>query len=118
MTTEEAIKALKWKVVYAKDIGESYTDCVNVEALDTIIKALEGRSQGDPISRSALKETIVEPLNVNDAGKNDWYEGYYTAKNEDVYYIDNAPPVSGRYDEGYAQGYIDGSTGADWGEIK
>lgn len=28
--------------------------------------------------------------------------------------IDNATPVSDRYDEGYAQGYIDGSTGADW----
>ena len=26
----------------------------------------------------------------------------------------NAPTVSDRYDEGYAQGYIDGSTGADW----
>lgn len=50
-------------------------------------------SKGDLISREALKETITEPLNVNDAGKNDWYEGYYTAKNEDVYYIDNAPTV-------------------------
>lgn len=28
--------------------------------------------------------------------------------------IDNAPTVLDRYDEGYAQGYIDGSTGADW----
>ena len=28
--------------------------------------------------------------------------------------IDNAPAVSDRYDEGYAQGYVDGSTGADW----
>lgn len=28
--------------------------------------------------------------------------------------INNAPTVSDRYDEGYAQGYIDGSTGADW----
>lgn len=54
---------------------------------------LDKRPQGDLISREALKETIVEPLNVNDAGKNDWFEGYYTAKNEDVYYIDNAPPV-------------------------
>lgn len=26
----------------------------------------------------------------------------------------DAPTVSDRYDEGYAQGYIDGSTGADW----
>lgn len=28
--------------------------------------------------------------------------------------IDNAPTVSDRYSEGYATGYIDGSTGADW----
>lgn len=28
--------------------------------------------------------------------------------------IDNVSPASDRYDEGYAQGYIDGSTGADW----
>ena len=28
--------------------------------------------------------------------------------------IDNAPTVADRYGEGYAQGYIDGSTGADW----
>lgn len=28
--------------------------------------------------------------------------------------IDNAQTVSDRYEEGYAQGYIDGSTGADW----
>lgn len=48
----------------------------------------------DLISREALKETIIEPLNVNDAAKNDWYEGYYTAKNEDVAIIDNAPTVS------------------------
>lgn len=30
--------------------------------------------------------------------------------------IDNAPAVSDRYDEGYAQGYIDGQTGADYDE--
>ena len=28
--------------------------------------------------------------------------------------IDNAPTVSDRYEEGYAQGYIDGNAGADW----
>jgi hypothetical protein len=51
-------------------------------------------TEGDLISREALKETIIEPLNVNDACKNDWYEGYYTAKNEDIMAIDNAPTVS------------------------
>ena len=47
----------------------------------------------DLISREALKATIIEPLNVNDVCKNDWYEGYYTAKNEDVMTINNAPTV-------------------------
>ncbi len=106
MELNEAIKALKWKVIYAKDIGESYTDCVNIEALDTIIKALEGRPQGDSISRSVLKRE----MQVADAEAID-YEmlvGIYEKL------VDNAPPVSDRYDEGYAQGYIDGSTGADW----
>lgn len=28
--------------------------------------------------------------------------------------IDNAPTVSDRYTEGYSQGYLDGSVGADW----
>lgn len=28
--------------------------------------------------------------------------------------IANAETFSDRYDEGYAQGYVDGSTGADW----
>lgn len=28
--------------------------------------------------------------------------------------INDVPIVSDRYDEGYAQGYVDGSTGADW----
>ena len=114
MELNEAIKALKWKVVYAKDIGESYTDYVNIEALDTIIKTLEGRPQGDSISREALKEILSDPLyrsSIKDYGEILKYTFVM-----DI--IDNAPPVSDRYDEGYAQGYVDGSTGADWREIK
>ena len=111
MTTEEAIKALKWKVVYAKDIGESYTDCVNVEALDTIIKALEGRLQGDSISRETLKKALE--LEYDDALGLCSDEVLATIK-FDIKLVNNAPPVSDRYDEGYAQGYVDGSTGADW----
>lgn len=64
---------------------------------------------GDCISRSDLKETIIEPLNVNDAAKNDWYEGYYTAKNEDVMAIDNAQTVPER---DYRQGWHDAITKA------
>ena len=41
MNNKEAIAALKWKVEYAKEIGEPYTDCVNVKALDLAVKALE-----------------------------------------------------------------------------
>ena len=51
----------------------------------------------DLISREALKKAIIEPLNVNDACKNDWYEGYYTAKNEDIMAIDNAQTVEPCY---------------------
>ena len=47
----------------------------------------------DLISRSKLIETIIDPLNVNDAAKNDWYEGYYQAKNEDVEIIKAQQPV-------------------------
>lgn len=62
----------------------------------------------DLISREALKATIIEPLNVNDAGKNDWYDGYYTAKNEDVYYIDKAPTVFAYTEDDMCQATVDG----------
>jgi hypothetical protein len=61
------------------------------------LKALK-EGKGDLISREALKEQFTE--------------GAYTSKGVREI-IDNAPTVSDRYDEGYAQGYIDGSTGAD-----
>ena len=55
------------------------------------------------IDADALKEEIRNNKKV--AGR--FIEGV-------IMLIDNAPTVSDRYDEGYAQGYIDGSTGADW----
>lgn len=61
----------------------------------------EERPQGDLISRSVLKKMVYAEFgnsNLTDAFNN---------------IIDNAPTVSDRYEEGYAQGYIDGSTGAD-----
>ena len=62
----------------------------------------------DLISRKYLKEQISE-LYSHDDSIDIWL------KREDVdNLIDNAPAVSDRYEEGYAQGYIDGSTGADW----
>jgi hypothetical protein len=76
----------------------------------------------DLISREALKEDMKSRLSVC----NEWIE---KAKDKEtkirasavkafiaevIMTIDNAQPVSDRYDEGYAQGYIDGSTGADW----
>lgn len=42
---------------------------------------------------------------------NDYQQGWNDAIDA---IIDNAPTVKDRYDEGYAQGYVDGSTGADW----
>ena len=76
----------------------------------------------DLISREALKEDFKSRL----ALCNEWIE---KAKDKEtkirasavkayiaevIMTIDNVPTVSDRYAEGYAQGYIDGSTGADW----
>jgi len=60
----------------------------------------KAKPKGDLISREALKEKLnmVDILTIDDV----------------INTIDSAPTVSDRYDEGYAQGYIDGSTGADW----
>ena len=75
----------------------------------------------DLISREALKEhkfvgnkfvqiggrTNGKTLeNINKAYQQGWNDCIDAI-------IDNAPTVEDRYDEGYAQGYIDGSTGAD-----
>lgn len=43
--------------------------------------------------------------------QNDYQQGWNDAIDA---IIDNAPTVEDRYDEGYAQGFVDGSTGADW----
>lgn len=70
----------------------------------------EERPQGDSISREALKNDLITFF------PDKCLEGI-TAKTlfkQILTDIDNAPTVSDRYDEGYAQGYIDGSTGADW----
>ena len=65
---------------------------------------------GDLISREALKKILGDPLyrsSIKDYGEILKYTFVM-----DI--IDNAQAVSDRYNEGYAQGYIDGSTGADW----
>jgi hypothetical protein len=59
----------------------------------------------DLISRSELKKCAI-PCQI--------HNGALTDLCVPLYQIDNAPTVSDRYDEGYAQGYVDGSTGADW----
>ena len=64
----------------------------------------------DLISREALKKILSDPLyrsTIKDYGEILKYTFVM-----DI--IDNAQAVSDRYDEGYAQGYIDGSTGVDW----
>ncbi|MBQ1572311.1 MAG: hypothetical protein IIZ78_14380 [Clostridiales bacterium] len=74
----------------------------------------------DLISREDLNKTIdgITWYHINSHGE--LVEGAFDDddalyKAEDIYKaIDNAPTISDRYDEGYAQGYIDGSTGADW----
>ena len=81
---------------------------------DAIANGTPYNPSGDCISREALKKILSEPLyrsTIKDYGEILKYTFVM-----DI--IDNAPPVSDRYDEGYAQGYVDGSTGADWREIK
>ena len=60
----------------------------------------------------ALKEVITANHYLLSARNNSVDYGMFTTGIMQA--IDNAPTVSARYDEGYAQGYIDGSTGADW----
>lgn len=43
MENKEAIESLKWKVEYAKEIGEHHIDGVYVDALDLAVKALEAQ---------------------------------------------------------------------------
>ena len=59
----------------------------------------------DLISRSALKEALTSDTKD---------KFVFVCLNRVIEKIDNAPPVSDRYSEGYSSGYIDGSTGADW----
>lgn len=61
----------------------------------------------DLISREALRNVILNDRKLDGANAN-W------EVNRILVHIDKAPTVSDRYGEGYAQGYIDGSTGADW----
>lgn len=76
----------------------------------------------DLISREALKEhKFLTPQVKVIGGRHDGkmreqiIQAYQKGWNDCIdAIIDNAPTVSDRYDEGYAQGYIDGSTGADW----
>ena len=58
----------------------------------------------DLISRSALKKAIKDHFDNLDA----YFPSAFIKEVEDT------PTVSDRYEEGYSQGYIDGSTGADW----
>jgi hypothetical protein len=60
----------------------------------------------DLISRTALKKELSKRLWFVSSPETD------AQAIKDI--IDNAPTVSDRYDEGYAQGYVDGNTGADW----
>lgn len=62
---------------------------------------------GDLISREALRNVILNDSKLDGVNAN-W------EVNRILVHIENAPTASDRYYEGYAQGYIHGSTGADW----
>ena len=60
---------------------------------------------GDLISRDALKAELTS----------DTKDKYvFVCLSSVLEKIDNAPTASDRYYEGYTQGYIHGSTGAEW----
>ena len=80
-------------------LGDELGDYVNVTEL------AEAIADGIPITEGDL--IMFRTLMTEIANKSLPFE-------EVLLLIDNAPPVSDRYDEGYAQGYLDGSTGADW----
>ena len=65
------------------------------------------------ISREALRKALKSNCDLCHDKNTNWCE-HCCPLNDFEDLIDNAPTVSDRYDEGYAQGYIDGSTGADW----
>ena len=75
-------------------------DC-EFQSRENMIEKNEAK-EGDLISRSALIKEINENPELFEKERV-YLEGI----------VLNAPSVSDRYGEGYAQGYIDGSTGAD-----
>ena len=60
------------------------------------------------IDADALSELLVKTYETAPTEKALLFVALLLKNNEQV------PTVSDRYDEGYAQGYIDGSTGAEW----
>ena len=64
---------------------------------------------GDLISRSELKKEF--DIIASNSATGEWQ---LIPIKHIKQIIDNAPTASDRYYEGYAQGYIHGSTGADW----
>lgn len=67
----------------------------------------KAKPKGDLISREALKKELNSRVFQDDYATTLLLSSFNNM-------IDNAPTISDRYAEGYAQGYIDGSTGADW----
>ena len=69
--------------------------------------------KGDLIDRDALKHKFAQITYIRftaDMGQGG-FEMFSEKEIEDI--IDNAPTVEDRYSEGYFDGYLDGSTGAD-----
>lgn len=72
----------------------------------------EQKMNDELISRSALKKSLNFVYDCDYIGSKS-IEGIVSDIIEE---IDHAPTVPNRYDDGYAQGYIDGQTGADYDE--
>lgn len=70
--------------------------------------------KGDLISREYVESIVrAEFVDLQD-GTEEWRTYVNDTCETILNKVHNAPTVEDRYGEGYAQGYIDGSTGADW----
>ena len=114
MENKEAIESLKWKVEYAKEIGEHHIDGVYVDALDLAVKALEAQGwipvKTRELSAEEVKE-VNEKYDVDLDGDDAWcicsplpetpQEVLITTKYGDIVLTDFYVDVDGCWFDGY-----------------
>ena len=118
MDNKEAIETLKQLILQGNDerLKNDY------EAIDTAIKALEERPQGDLISREELKKALKSNCDLCHDKNTNWCE-HCCPLNDFEDLIDNAPTVdikdqiAGAYNEGYMCGSREAEKARPQGEI-